>query len=287
MDASPTLQDFVLDLLYRPEARTAFEADPQAALQQAGLGDISPVDVQQVLPLVVDYAPVSGVTELGGVDDLSHGVANLDVAGAVAHLQTITAHAALSPVQSTVQDLNVGVAGVHTAAVGLGGDDLLTGSVFSGGGLNIPGVGGVNTGTVADLSVDHDPALDLDAGVAVQGTVDAVLPAAGHVLPDTDLRPIETLDNVANVPTSLDLSHVTGLDVSGVEGATSSVVSSVVKPDLTDDVVHSVHGTVAGTVSGTVDTVHGVTGGLLGGTDAHADTDTGHGALGGLTDLHL
>src|SRR5262245_155194 len=95
MDASPTLQDFVLDLLYRPEARTAFEADPQAALQQAGLGDISPVDVQQVLPLVVDYAPVSGVTGLTGVDDLSHGVANLDVAGAVAHLQTITA---LTPV---------------------------------------------------------------------------------------------------------------------------------------------------------------------------------------------
>jgi hypothetical protein len=61
----------------------------------------------------------------------------------------------------------------------------------------------------------------------------------------TDLRPIETLDHVTNVPSSVDLSNVTDLDVAGLHGATSSVVS-VVSPDLGDDVVHGVHGTVTG-----------------------------------------
>ncbi|MFG1603838.1 IniB N-terminal domain-containing protein [Actinoplanes sp. NPDC049265] len=291
MDASPTLHDFVLNLLYDTAARQAFELDPEATLQHAGLGDVTAVDVQQVIPMVVDYAPVAGVTDIAGVDDITTGVANLDVAGAVAQLQAITSHAALAPAQGVVQDLNLTVSGVHTTVVGVAGEDLLSGSVLSGGALNLDGIGSVTTGTVADLSVDHDPALDLDSGVAVQGTVNTVVPGAGDLLPETDLRPIETLDNVThvvNVPATVDLGHSTGLDVSGVEGATSSVVSSVVKTDLTDDVTHSVHSTVTGTVHGTVDTVHGVTGNLLGGHQADTDTDSTHGgALGGLTDLHL
>lgn len=270
MDSSPTLQDFVLNLIYDPAARSAFELDPETTLQHAGLGDVTAADVQQVIPLVVDYAPVAGITEVTGVDDLSTGVANLDVAGAVAQLQTITAHAAVAPAQGTVVDANV--AGVHTAAV-FAGEDLLSGASLS--------VGGVATvGTATDLSVDNDPALDLDAGVAVHGAVDSVVPGAGQLVPDTDLRPIETLDSVANVPSSAGLSNVTGLDVAGVEGATSSVVS-VVKPDLADDVVHDVHGTV----TGTLDTVHGVTGSVLPGIGS-ADQDLGHDVLGGITDLH-
>ena len=279
MDSSPTLQDFVLNLIYDSAARSAFELDPETTLQHAGLSDVTAADVQQVIPLVVDYAPVAGITDVAGLDDLSTGVANLDVAGAVAQLQTITATAALAPVQGAAgADVNATLAGVHTTA--LVGEDLLTGgSVLSGASL---GVGGVTTiGGVADLSVDNDPALDLDAGVAVQGTVDAVVPGAGQLVPDTDLRPLETLDHVANVPSSVGLTSVTGLDVAGVEGATSSVVS-VVKPDLADDVVHGVHGTV----TGTLDTVHGVTGGVLPGIGHEADPDLGHGLLGGITDLH-
>jgi hypothetical protein len=279
MDSSPTLQDFVLNLIYDSSARSAFELDPETTLQHAGLGDVTVADVQQAIPFVVDNAPVAGLTDVAGVDDLSTGVANLDVAGAIAQLQSITAYAAVSPAGTVGADVNL--AGVHTVAVV--GDDLLTGSVLSGGGLSVAGV--TSVGGVVDLGVDNDPALDLDAGVAVQGTVDAVVPGAGHILPDTDLRPIETLDTVTNAPSSLDLSHVTGLDVAGVEGATSSVVS-VVKPDLADDVVHGVHGTVAGTVSGTVDSVHGVTGGLLPNIGQPADSDADHGLLGGITDLH-
>jgi len=286
---SPTLQDFVLNLIYDPAARSAFELDPETTLQHAGLGDVTAADVQQLVPLVVDYAPATGILPGTELDDLSTGVANLDVAGAVAQLQTITAQAALTPAQGAAgADVNASVAGVHTAAVA--GEDLFSGSVLSGASLGVPGIGGLATGT--DLSVDHDPALDLDAGVATQSPVDITVPDTGHLVPETDvlrpvqsLNPTETLDSVANVPSSLDLGHVTGLDVPGVEGATSSVVS-VIKPDLADDVVHDVHGTVAGTVSGAVDATHGVTGALpgLGGQDDH---DLGHDTLGGLTDLHF
>ena len=80
MDSTPTLQDFVLNLIYDPAARSAFELDPESALHAAGLGDITTADVQQVIPLVVDSAPVTGLYGLAGVDDLTTGVANLDVA---------------------------------------------------------------------------------------------------------------------------------------------------------------------------------------------------------------
>src|ERR1700742_1845665 len=97
MDSSPTLQDFVLNLIYDPAARSAFELDPESALHAAGLGDITAADVQQVIPLVVDSAPVAGLQGLAGAYDLTTGVANLDVAGAVSHLQAITSQVAFVP----------------------------------------------------------------------------------------------------------------------------------------------------------------------------------------------
>src|SRR3954453_8096059 len=100
MESSPTLQDFVLNLIYDPAARSAFELDPEVTLQHAGLGDITAADVQQVIPLVVDSAPVSGLAGATGVDDLTTGVANLDVAGAVSQLQAITSQLAAVPTQA-------------------------------------------------------------------------------------------------------------------------------------------------------------------------------------------
>lgn len=62
-----TLHDFVLDLLTNDDARSAFAADPGSALQTAGLGDVTPQDVQEVVPLVVDYAP--GLADLGSLGE--------------------------------------------------------------------------------------------------------------------------------------------------------------------------------------------------------------------------
>ncbi|WP_424189181.1 IniB N-terminal domain-containing protein [Actinokineospora sp. G85] len=56
-----TLHDFVLNLLSDDAARSAFALDPAAALGGAGLGDITAQDVQDVIPLVIDYAPVGDI----------------------------------------------------------------------------------------------------------------------------------------------------------------------------------------------------------------------------------
>jgi hypothetical protein len=51
------LQDFVLNLLNDEAARSAYTADPTGALADAGLGDLTPQDVQEVIPLVTDSLP--------------------------------------------------------------------------------------------------------------------------------------------------------------------------------------------------------------------------------------
>jgi hypothetical protein len=51
------LQDFVLNLLNDEAARSAYAADPTGALSDAGLGDLTPQDVQEVIPLVTDALP--------------------------------------------------------------------------------------------------------------------------------------------------------------------------------------------------------------------------------------
>jgi hypothetical protein len=55
--ADQTLHDFVLNLLGDSQALAAFEQDPAAVLDHAGLSDISAADVQEVIPLVVDFVP--------------------------------------------------------------------------------------------------------------------------------------------------------------------------------------------------------------------------------------
>jgi hypothetical protein len=290
MDASPTLQDFVLNLIYDPAARQAFELDPESTLQHAGLGDVTAVDVQQVIPMVVDYAPAAGVSDIGGLDDIYTGVANLDVAGAVAQLQAITSHAVLAPTQGINTDITSVVAGVHTTAVGVTGGDILSGNtLLSGNDLGLHGVGDVSTVApvgVSDLGVAADPALGLDNGVLAPVTtgVDGVDGVADtHIMPETGVvSPVSgVLDTVVNAPSAVGLDQATGLDVSDINGATSSV-GSVIKPDLSNDVVNNVHSTV----THTVDATHSLTSSLPVVGHETTDTDGGHGLLGGLTDLH-
>lgn len=102
-----TLQDFVLNLLDDDAARAAYTADPTGALAAAGLGDLTPQDVEEVIPLVADALPadspldalgpdvdldldtitdgtsVTGLNGVGEIDDLAYvgGVANADADG--------------------------------------------------------------------------------------------------------------------------------------------------------------------------------------------------------------
>jgi hypothetical protein len=54
-----SLLDFILELLSDHEAAEAFYADPDGALKAAGHAGVCGSDVDAVLPLVLDYAPVT------------------------------------------------------------------------------------------------------------------------------------------------------------------------------------------------------------------------------------
>ena len=290
MDSSPTLQDFVLNLIYDPAARSAFELDPESTLHDAGLGDITAADVQQVIPLVVDSAPVSGLHGPLGGDDLSTGVANLDVAGAVSQLQAITAQVTVMPGQ-VVGDLNNTLGGVNAAVISVAGGDVAGGPVLSGNTVDLSGLGGLTSQVgLGGLSAANDPGVHLDNGVLApaEHTVTSVVPATDHLVPGVGVGPVDILggglDTVANLPVTAPLDHVLDLDVAGVGGATSSV-GSVLSPDSGHVLPHGPVDDLHSTVGSLTGTAHDVTGGVL-----HSVTHTGdetaqepsHDLLGGL-----
>ena len=301
MDSSPTLQDFVLNLIYDPAARSAFELDPESALHAAGLGDITAADVQQVIPLVVDSAPVTGLQGLAGADDLTTGVANLDVAGAVSQLQAITSQVTHAPA-AVFGEINTTVGGLNAAVIGVTGDNVVSGSVLSGNTLGVSGLGGLTSSIpvgLGGLSAGNDPALHLDNGLD-HGLDNGMVPSAEHTVTDTVTTVVPGadhavpgildggLDTVTNLPGSLPLDHTPGLDVPGVGAATSSV-GSLIRPDLGHVLSHDPVNDLHNTVSSVATTGHDVTSGLLHGVthpDATSDPadgpDSSHDLLGGL-----
>src|SRR5688572_9345094 len=58
-ETSQSLLQFILNLMRDDDAAAAFAADPQAALAAAGFEGLTGDDVDCVLPMVLDYAPVS------------------------------------------------------------------------------------------------------------------------------------------------------------------------------------------------------------------------------------
>ena len=66
-----TLLDFILDLFRDPEKAAAYAAEPQAALDAAGLSDSTPEDVADLAPMVADFATIGGWSggHHGGRDD--------------------------------------------------------------------------------------------------------------------------------------------------------------------------------------------------------------------------
>jgi hypothetical protein len=269
---SPTLQDFVLNLIYDPAARSAFELDPEATLRHAGLDDITATDVQQVLPLVIDSAPVAGLTGPDGLDDLTTGVASLDVAGAVAQLQAIAAQVTHDP----LAEINA-TSSVNVTVLGLDADGLAQVSVLPGA-LDL----GVGTSvTVGGLSAEHDPAFDVDSAVHTSSTfVAEPVPYDSGLTGDLG----GVLDTVSNVPALPEPVGSGLLDVPGVHEATSSI-GSLIQPDLSGvtslDAVGGLGDTVTGAVSGVGGTLHGLTGGLLSGGDV-AEPEATHGEVFGI-----
>lgn len=97
-----TLHEFALNLLSDPRALTEFNTDPQGVLNAAGLGDVTPADVQEILPLVMDTAPMSVTDALSSFASGGDTAATLDEAvarGAAAGSSLVdqVSHAAAGP----------------------------------------------------------------------------------------------------------------------------------------------------------------------------------------------
>lgn len=290
MDSSPTLHDFVLNLLCDSTARSAFELDPEGVLQDAGLGDITAADVREVIPLVVDYAPVEGISNLPVADNLPTDVPDVDIAGAVRQLQSVTQQLPIGDLHPS-GDFNVTTASAVTA--GSGG--LLADPLAPVGGINLGGLSldGLNldqlgldgavpavdtvTGVTDGLSAAHDPAAGIDASVLapVGGVTTGVVAGADHVVADTAVDgTFGTLDTTVNgvdaltrgVLDPLHLDHgailpATTSTVNSVVGGVDSSVGGVVDVDSPlHGVGHTVTGVGSDAVDGLGDTVHGAVG---------------------------
>ncbi|BCB79774.1 hypothetical protein GCM10022251_39950 [Phytohabitans flavus] len=294
MESTQTLHDFVLNLLTNPEARSAFELDPEGTLNAAGLGDITAADVQDVVPLVVDYAPVQGITGLVPTSDLGLGQVGAlggDATNVIGQLQTVTQQLSVG-VPTPTADANLNVAAVGAITVDTSGFSLATNGI-------IPGIGVAagTSGASVDLSGVHDVAGTLDSdvvgtvGADATGTVDATLGTATGLVPGAPVDGLlDTTDDTLDTVDS-QLDGVTGL----VGSVTSGLgVPPVELPELDDTLGND---SLLGGATGTVDsTLNGVgVGGLLGGgAEAHgsaglhgsvgADTHTDGGLL-GVTDI--
>ncbi|GAA3753792.1 IniB N-terminal domain-containing protein [Plantactinospora mayteni] len=242
MGSPQTLHDFVLNLLTNPDARSAFEIDPEGTLRDAGLAEISVADVQDVVPLVVDYAPVQGLTSLAPVgDDLGLGQFQLDPSGVIGQLQSVATQFTAGT-HSSASDVNAATLGAISVAPG--------------------GLNGVLPGFGADQLSDPlglvDPLVPTEVDVA--DTLDSEV--ADPVLTD----PTEAVDStdgpVANTVDGGQVGQVGLVDFAGdtVRGTLDDVTG------LVDSL--GVGGTVGGTVGGVTDTVGGVTDTVTGVGDA-------------------
>ncbi|MGW7534463.1 IniB N-terminal domain-containing protein [Amycolatopsis sp. NPDC054798] len=164
-----TLHEFALNLLNDPQSMADYKADPQGVLNGAGLGELNPSDVQDIMPLVMDSAPlpaapavpavpaVPGVPAAPAVPAVP-GVPSADLAGAFDQ-----ANAAAEPV-------------AHEAGDGLGG--LLGGlpnlsPVFEGV-SNVADATGLNTvthGALGAVSGVLDHVADATHSVPVVGPI--------------------------------------------------------------------------------------------------------------------
>jgi len=287
MDSPQTLHDFVLNLLSNPDARMAFQVDPEGALHDAGLSDVNAQDVQEAIPLVVDYSPAANVTGLEtSFTDLTGDVLRADPSAAVAHLQLI---AQQLPLTQSVNEFSLAASGALAGdADGLSGTASVSGTVPTGlGGLSVGGSPGFSSSHDVTHLLDSTPVL---AGLApaatgvladptgllggaggLLGGADGLLGGAGGLL-GTPTGALGDVTNLLHDPVGA-LGGLLGQDPTGALGGTPG--------DPTGALTHDPTGTVGGATQG----VTAGAGNLL---DGHALDSSGLGGLtGGVTDHGL
>ena len=160
MNPAQSLYEFTLNLLNDPSARGTFGHDPQQMLNDAGLGDISGSDLHDILPLVLDYAPV---TSLGGANGLNLDSLTTGQTGAIEQLKALTQHLALGDATSENNVLGA-VSGMTALTQNITDPFSATGDLAG--------------------SIDHVGGGQLAPVTAVTGAVGAVTgPVAGGAVP--------------------------------------------------------------------------------------------------------
>jgi hypothetical protein len=280
MTQPSTLHDFVLNLLSDPSLKDAFAADAQGTLEQAGLADITAVDVQEVIPLVIDLLPATpaGLPAIDGVDlALPTDTLLADgPLGAISQLQAVASQLTSSGV--SLSDLHTSSAGVLAADEN--GLNLIAANKTLGQYTS------TNVGLDGDFSAVGDVTSVLDQTAS---------PLTGTVLDvaDTATATVDApLDGVTSTVPGVDgilgqLGGVTGLghDALGVLGG-GDVSLGVLNTSGLDDLgngdvgLHSLDtvGQVTNTATGLVGTATGVAGSVT------ADHGVGN-VLGTVTDV--
>lgn len=209
MATQTTLHDFTLNLLGDLDAREAFQLDPEGTLEAAGLGDISPVDVHEILPLVLDSASVVKIDaidkvlveagDLTAVDSLKlitgniEGVTGIaDVAAPSAITALVTDFGGLGDVTGTLDVVNADE--VVSDVTGIAHDTSVISTV-----TDVADVHGVTDVVVKDLDADVLVKDVVDSDVLVKDVVDSVDVDVKDVLDVTDNVTGNVVQDVAQV----------------------------------------------------------------------------------------
>ncbi len=242
--SEPTVHEFLTRLATDPASRSAFDDDPQGALDRAGLGDMSAADVSDATSLVLDYSPVDAVAAYRTVQSsVDQFVTNTQHAALQLHSPYSTEQEELSMLQNSPEqdqdfsqesDVDVdieqndshNVANVHDV---LNGNEVLSGNTAVGGDV-VAGVGNVVNSTVGAV------------GEVASGAVGAVT---------------STVDNAVDASTSL---------VGGAGATVHQDVSDLAQGVAVGDVTSTVGDLAGGDATKTISGVAGgdVAGGLLG-----------------------
>ncbi|MFD9706105.1 IniB N-terminal domain-containing protein [Lentzea sp. NPDC059081] len=266
-----TLHDFVLNLLSDPSLKAAFAADAQGTLEQAGLADITAVDVQEVIPLVIDLLPETpaGLPALEGVyfDGVVEDVLAEGPLGAISQLQAVASQLTSSGL--SLDNLTTSSAGL--LAVDENGLTVWAGTntadVYGAGAIKVDGdFSAVNDVTsVLDQTASPLTGTVLDVADTATATVDAPLAGVTSAVPGADgiLGHLGGVTGLAH-----DALGVLGGSDAGLGVVSATGLDSIADGNIglkTDDTLGQVHHTA----SGVLDTASGVTHsatGLLGDT---------------------
>ncbi|SDL03775.1 hypothetical protein SAMN04488074_108311 [Lentzea albidocapillata subsp. violacea] len=187
-----TLHDFVLNLLSDPSLKDAFATDAQGTLEQAGLADITAVDVQEVIPLVLDLLPATpaGLPAIDGVDlTLPAGDLLADgPLGAISQLQAVASQLTSSGVNLTdLQTSSAGMLAVSEDGLQLAAANQSLGE-YARAGLGLDGDFSAVTDVTSVLDQTASPLTGtvLDVADTATATADAPLDGVTSAVPGLD-----------------------------------------------------------------------------------------------------